>query len=83
MRTGRRKEERMMKIEIEKGIPIPIAKGGNAAKIIPNIKALDVGDSFKAPKHYGTRVSMWERRTGFKLCLRVIDAETIRVWRTA
>lgn len=70
-----------MEIKIEKGIPI---KGKpRKSSLLTTIAEMEVGDSFAAPESARKRLHYWRARTGVKLTSRTIDAETIRVWRTA
>jgi hypothetical protein len=71
------------KIKIEKGIPIPRARGGVKSHELAAVQRLEVGDSVVLPKYCKAAMGAWQQRMGIKLTMRALNAETIRIWRTA
>jgi hypothetical protein len=72
-----------MAIEIEKGIPVPALGKGNTS-LLAVMRSMEVGESFVLPLSKRSSVGPNAYRcVGAKFSTRKIDAETIRVWRTA
>jgi hypothetical protein len=73
-------------VEIEKNIPLPAAATAKGQNTIP-LGEMEVGDSVAVPAVRRGTLSTAIRRERFRsgklFATRVVDAETIRVWRTA
>jgi hypothetical protein len=73
-----------MDLKIESGIPMPKQGGSQGNTVQQTLRNLGVGDSFLYPKAKRSSLgSMYVRVPGAKFATRSVDANTIRVWRTA
>lgn len=69
-------------MEIEKGVPIPAARGkyGELAK---SIRKMGIGDSFICPEGQRNKFYMSAIRNGIKVTMRVMGDGKVRVWRVS
>jgi hypothetical protein len=79
--NNKKKEGKMF--EIEKGIPIPKAKGRAKGQLRLAVEQMVVGDSIIVPKKNIEHMRALRYRCGIQIKSRRIDDETYRVWRTA
>ena len=67
-------------IKIEKGIPLPKAKGGRPGTVIVLLRTLKVGDSFVWPRR---EIDKSAHLCGIKIATRAQPDGTFRIWRIA
>lgn len=71
-----------MKINIEKGVPIPDIRNTHAAEFIDGLKALEIGDSFYTDDSKSVANALtYGRRIGIKVTTRKLVTGGWRVWR--
>ena len=75
----------MAHFEIESGVPMPKKKPGRGVRgpLAMAMSSIQVGESFLMPSRKRAQVNMSKKRHGIEVETRIVDADTIRVWRIA
>jgi len=72
-----------MKLEIEKGIPIPESRWRPTSDIIETLKLMAVGDSFVIPHKVTSAIHTYAKMAGVRITVRKMPDKTRRAWRIA
>ena len=71
-------------MKIEKGIPLPPAKGGKKTELSETLAQMEPGDSILLEvEKKAMQLKQTGSRRGYKMAFRKIDGQGWRVWRLA
>lgn len=72
-----------MELKIEKGVPLPGAKGAPAFNVTQTLRNMEVGDSFLLSVAKRPSIYQQARLAGIKIAARTTGDGEMRVWRVA